>query len=552
MAAHLTRYPTILEKFYEFEQCRPNSLFLSEPVNRIAQTFTWKQAGDEIRRIVTALQSMGLPEQSKIAILGKNSAHWILADLAIMMAGFVSVPLYPTLSTETLQSILEHSECKVIFIGKLDNYEELAAGIPSSIKKISFPFYLKKDCLNWEDLIKKYSLSTANRLPDPHSLACIIYTSGTTGTPKGVMHSYYAHSYSLVTVIESLGNYFDSEKFFSYLPLCHVAERMVVEYTGVFCSGTIYFPESLETFSEDLANAQPTVFLAVPRIWEKFQQEILKKISQRTLDKLLAIPLLSSVFKKFIKKKLGLSRAKYMLTGASPTKISLLQWFAKLDIIIQEAYGMTENMALSHINRKETARFGTVGQSYKGVEVRLGKDNEVLVKSSASMIGYYKEPELTKQSFEDGFLKTGDEGFIDEQGYLTITGRIKDQFKTSKGKYIAPATIENKLLDDPNISQVCVVGSGQPYVLAVCMLNTKISEQEKAELTLLLKELLQKVNAKLEHHEQLAKLVVVAEEWSVANGFFTPTLKIKRKSIDSYYSSYYSHWLYSPEDVLFL
>ncbi len=168
------------------------------------------------------------------------------------------------------------------------------------------------------------------------------------------------------------------------------------------------------------------------------------------------------------------------------------------------------------------------------------------------MIGYYKEPELTKQSFEEGFLKTGDEGFIDEQGYLTITGRIKDQFKTSKGKYIAPATIENKLLEDPNISQVCVVGSGQPYVLAVCMLTTKVSEQEKAKLTLLLKELVQKVNAKLEHHEQLAKLVVVAEEWSVANGFFTPTLKIKRKSIDSYYSSYYSQWLQTSADVLFL
>ena len=552
MADNRIKYPTILEKFYEFEKTRADSLFLSEPVNRIAQTFTWKQAGDEIRRIVTALQSMGLPEQAKIAILGKNSAHWILADLAIMMAGFVSVPLYPTLSAETLQSILEHSESKVIFIGKLDNYEELKAGIPSSIKKISFPFYPKKDCLDWNDLINKHPLSITNPVPDPGSLACIIYTSGTTGTSKGVMHSYYAHSYSLVTVIESLGNDFDSEQFFSYLPLCHVAERMVVEYTGVFCGGTIYFPESLETFSADLANAKPTVFLAVPRIWEKFQQEILKKISQRTLDRLLAIPLLSSVFKKFIKKKLGLSRAKYMLTGASPTKISLLQWFAKLDIIIQEAYGMTENMALSHINRKETARFGTVGQSYKGVEVRLGKDNEVLVKSPASMIGYYKEPELTEQSFEEEFLKTGDEGFIDEQGYLTITGRIKDQFKTSKGKYIAPAPIENKLLEDPHISQVCVVGSGQSRVLALCILTIKISEQEKEKITFLLKKLLQKVNAKLEHHEQLAKLVVVSEEWTVANGFFTPTLKIKRKSIESYYSSYYSQWEQTAEDIIFL
>ena len=532
-------YPTILEKFYEHEKNRADALFLSEPVQGIAQNFTWKQAGDEIRSLVTALRSMGLPENSKMAILGKNSAHWIMADLAIMMAGFVSVPLYPNISTGTLQTLLLHSESKVIFIGKLDNYEELAQEIPASIIKISFPFYPKKDCLGWKDLLKKYPPSTTNLVPDPMSLACILYTSGTTGTPKGVMHTYYAHSYSLVTVIEALGNDFDAEIFFSYLPLCHVAERMVAEYAGVFCGGTIYFPESLETFSKNLRDAQPTVFLAVPRIWEKFQQEILKKIPQKTLNRLLAVPGLSSLIKKLLKKKLGLSRAKYILTGASPIKASLLLWFSKLGIIIQEAYGMTENIALSHINRKTKARFGTVGQSYNGVEVRLGKDNEVQVKSPASMIGYYKDPELTTQCFEDGFLKTGDEGFIDAEGYLTITGRIKDQFKTSKGKYIAPAPIEKMLQESSHLSQVCVVGSGQSHVLALGVLTKKISIQEQGSLTALFQDLLQKINTTLEHHEQLAKLVLVSEEWTVANGFFTPTCAIDRKSIDRYYGSYY-------------
>ena len=552
MADGVKLYSSILEKFYEYEQKFSGSLFLSEPVNGIAQNFTWKQAGYEIRRIVTALQSMQLPEKSKIAILGKNSAHWILADLAIMMAGFVSVPLYPNISAETLQTILLHSESKVIFIGKLDNFEELSPGISSEIKKISFPFYPQKDCLLWGELIKNYPPLPTNPVPNPASLVCILYTSGTTGTPKGVMHNDYAHSYSLLTVMEALGNDFNAEIFFSYLPLCHVAERMVVEYAGVFCGGTIHFPESLETFSKNLTDTQPTVFLAVPRIWEKFQQEILKKIPQRALNILLSVPLLSSAIKKILTKKLGLSRARYILTGASPIKTSLLQWFAKLDIIIQEAYGMTENMALSHINRKTTARFGTVGQSYNGVEVRLGKDNEVQVKSSASMIGYYKEPELTAQSFEEGYLKTGDEGFIDEEGYLNITGRIKDQFKTSKGKYISPAPIEKLLLESLLISQVCVVGSGQSHVLALCVLAKNVSLHEKGRLTVFLKEILQKVNRKLEHHEQLAKLVLVSEEWTVANGFFTPTLKIKRKIIDNFYGSYYSQWLLTKEEILFL
>jgi long-chain acyl-CoA synthetase len=525
---------------------------LSEPVNGTAQNFTWKQAGEEIRRIVSALHSLGLPENSKIAILGKNSAHWILADLAIMMAGYVSVPLYPNISGATLQSILDHSESKAIFIGKLDNYEELAIGIPSSIIRICFPFYPKEDCLNWNELKGKYPPLLTDHWPDAMSMACILYTSGTTGTPKGVMHTYYAHSYSLLTVMEALGNDFHEEIFFSYLPLCHVAERMVCEYASVFCGGTIYFPESLETFSKNLQEAQPTVFLAVPRIWEKFQQEILKKIPQKTLNILLAVPGLSSLIKKKVKRTLGLSRAKHILTGASPIKPSLLYWFAKLDIIIQEAYGMTENMALSNINRKSTARFGTVGQSFKGVELRLDKDNEVQVKSPASMIGYYKEPELTKESFEDGFLKTGDEGFIDADGYLTITGRIKDQFKTSKGKYIAPEPLEKMLLESPHISQVCVVGSGQSHVLALGVLTKKVSLQEQGRLAVLLKDFLQNINAKLEHHEKLAKLVFVSEEWTVANGFFTPTLKIKRKSIDSYYGSYYSQWLQAGSEILFL
>jgi long-chain acyl-CoA synthetase len=552
MADAFKTYPTILEKFYEYEKKRSDSLFLSEPVNGTAQTFTWKQAGDEIRRIAAALQSMQLPAASKIAILGKNSAHWILTDLAIIMAGYVSVPLYPNISPGTLQTILKHAECKVIFIGKLDYYEELENSIPSSIIKISFPFYPKQGCLLWGDLLKDFSPLKANPIPDLKAMACILYTSGTTGIPKGVMHHHYAHSYSLLTVFEALGNDFDAEIFFSYLPLCHVAERMVAEYAAVFCGGTIYFPESLETFSKNLQDTQPTVFLAVPRIWEKFQEEILKKIPQKKLNTLLAVPLLSAIIKKIVKKKLGLSRARYVLTGASPIRTSLLEWFAKLGIIIQEAYGMTENMALSHINRKKTARFGTVGQSYNGVAVRLGKDNEVQVKSPASMMGYYKEPELTAQTFEDGFLKTGDEGFIDADGYLKITGRIKDQFKTSKGKYIAPAPIENMLLENPQISQVCVVGSGQSHILAVCILKEQFSLNEKDKVTVVLKEYLKNVNEKLDFHERLAKLVVVSEEWTVANDFFTPTLKIKRKSIDDFYGQNYSQWLDTKEDVLFV
>lgn len=203
---------------------------------------------------------------------------------------------------------------------------------------------------------------------------------------------------------------------------------------------------------------------------------------------------------------------------------------------------MTENVALSHANKKGAVRFGTVGQPYPGVEVRLGKDNEVQVKSDASMMGYYKEPALTAECFEDGFLRTGDEGSIDTDGYLTITGRIKDQFKTSKGKYIMPAPIESKLLQSGLAAQVCVVGSGMPSAMALCTLTETAKQQEPATLAQNLQELIAQVNSGLEHHEHLSKLIVLPEEWTITNGLLTPTLKIKRKMIDASFADQYESW----------
>lgn len=545
-----TTYPTILEKFYQFEKEQPHKLFLSEPVQGVAQNHTWQQAGQQIRKMAAALLQLQLPVGSRIAIIGKNSPHWIMADLAIMMAGHIAVPVYPTVTANTLQQILEHSESQLLFIGKLDSVDSIKAGIPVSVKTISFPNWPWPDCMGWDEFIASVQPISQDILPDVEALNCILYTSGTTGSPKGVMHTHFAHSYSLLTVMKALGEELKNEVFFSYLPLSHIAERMVVEYCGIFTGGTIYFPESLATFSRDLEAAQPTIFLAVPRIWEKFREEILKKIPQQRLNVLLGLPLIGQILKKLMRKKLGLSRVRFALSGASPLHPSLPLFFAKLGITIQEAYGMTENMALATINRKATARFGTVGQSYDGVELKLGEQNEILVRSAANMIGYYKEPELTTASFEDGFLKTGDEGRLDADGYLYITGRLKDLFKTSKGKYVAPAPIEKKLLEHSLISQVCVVGSGESHALALCMLTTT-SIADRTQLSQTLSAIRKKVNEQLDPHEQLAKLVVVVrEEWTIANGFITPTLKIRRNSIDAHYGPFYAGWLLAEHDAV--
>ena len=548
MKAHAS-YPTLLEMFYRFEKGKANQVFLSEPIAGKAMSHTWQQAGVSIRKMAGALSALNLPAGSRIAIIGKNSAHWIMADLAITMAGHVSVPIYPTVTAATLRQILTHSESQVLFVGKLDAFEPLQPGIPSTVRCIHFPHWAWSDCEDWNNFSKDANAIEPDVLPDPQALSCILYTSGTTGDPKGVMHTHFAHSFSLLTVMEALGEDLQNEVFFSYLPLSHIAERMVVEYCGIFTGGTIYFPESLATFSRDLAAAQPTIFLAVPRIWEKFREEILKKIPQQRLDILFNIPVLGGFLKKLMRKKLGLSRVKYALSGASPLHPSLPIWFSKLGIVIQEAYGMTENMALATINRKPSARFGTVGQSYKGVELFLGADNEVLVKSPANMLGYYKEPEMSAACFENGFLKTGDEGRLDQDGYLTITGRIKDLFKTSKGKYVAPAPIEKKLLEHSIISQACVVGSGESHALALCMLSPEAGG-DRDQLQVMLSSIRQQVNQGLEYHEQIAKLIIVRDEWTIANGFFTPTLKIRRGAVDAHYGPQYAFWLLTKEEAI--
>ncbi len=544
-------YPTIIDQFCKFEQEKSDQLLFAEPVNGQYREFTWKSAGQEIRSIAAYLQNCGLNKGDKVAILSKNCAHWIMADLAIAMAGMVSVPLYPNITAIGVNEILLHSETKAIFVGKLDKPLEIRKGIPDDMLQISFPFYFNEGCLNWDDLVINTTPLIGIPTIDPHTLYCIMYTSGTTGNPKGVMHSFHTLSFAIHSFLKS-NPPFVNETFFSYLPLCHVAEKMLVQNGTIFTGGKAYFVESMDTFAANLQFTQPTVFLAVPRIWEKTKEEILKKMPQKKLSLLLRLPIISGLIKKAIRKKLGLLRAKYIYSGASPINKSLLEWFAQLDIIIQEAYGMTENSALSHINRKGSTKFGTVGQSYPGVEVKLSVENELLVKSEASMLGYYKDPELTAAMFEDGWLKTGDEGVIDNEGYFTITGRIKDQFKTSKGKYVIPAPIESKVLSNPYVSQACIVGSGIPSPLLLCTLSEKAQTEERTTILDHLTNLLAAINNQLEHHEKIAKLIIVQDEWTIENGILTPTLKIKRKMIDELFQQYYMAWLNLQSVVTFV
>jgi long-chain acyl-CoA synthetase len=546
----MSKFNSPLEAFLHWESATPKNTYLRQPLEAGMKEYTYQEAGDEVRRMATALNALNLPSQSKVALISKNCAHWIMADLAIMMSGHVSVPLYPTLGPDTIRLVLEHSESKAIFIGKLDNYEHQKSGI-TDIHKIGVKAYGINEDLSWEDLVSENEPLQEVPTPDMEDLLTIIYTSGTTGMPKGVMHT-VGNLTKTVNNADDVIPMPDNPRFFSFLPLSHVAERVAVGYHGLYRGAVFSFPYSLETFGADLAATQPHMFFAVPRIWAKFQEKILEKMPQKKLDKLLGIPILGGIVKKKIVKKLGLAEAYYMTTGAAPIAVSMLDWYEKLGIIIHQAYGMTEDCILSHYNLVGANKKGTVGPPLPGVTTKLSPEGEICIKSEVLMKGYYKEPELTAEMFdEDGFLKTGDIGEYDHDGYLTITGRVKDQFKTDKGKYIAPAPIELELLKNPHIEQVCLVGMGIPQPIALVIPSLAGQNVAREELSASLVQAVVDINPTLAKHEQVEKVVVMKEDWTVDNGLMTPTLKVKRNQVEKIHMPMYSSWFDSEDKVMY-
>ncbi len=542
-----------LARFYEWEQTCPDKIFMSQPLHGEWRKFTWRQTADEVRRLVAALQAYNLPPKSCIGLVSKNCAHWIIADLAIMMAGHISVPVYPNVGADTLNYVLTHSDAKILLVGKLDDWNFMKAGVPAGVECISFPWYGPKQdgFVYWEDLVKKYAPLQGNPDRDLDDVMSIIYTSGTTGTPKGVVHSFGNFAWAVATGVKHFNLPTGSMKLFSYLPMSHIAERMLTEMGGIYTNSEIWFAESLDQFVKNLAEAQPTIFFAVPRIWTKFQMGILSKMSQGTLNVLLAIPVVNNIIRNKIKTGLGLQHCTSYVSGAAPISPSLVAWWAKLGVDIEEVYAMTENCAISHANKKGHYKAGTQGQPFPGVEAKLSEVGEVLIKVPCNMQGYYHQPEMTAAALKDGWLYTGDKGVIDADGFLKITGRVKEIFKTDKGKYISPAPIEMKITKNNYVEQVCVVGSNLPQPIGLVVLSAEAKAKDHDYLKQSLSKTLDIINPELEKHERLHRLVVLKEDWTIENGLLTPTLKIKRNPIEDKYQPRYESWYHQTEAVVF-
>ncbi len=547
MLRKITEDDLALQSLYRWERMRPRQVFLTQPlIDGSVREWTWAGAAAEIRSMARYLKAQDWEPGTRIAILSRNCAWWMLADMAIWMAGYVTVPVYPSLKPQSVRQILEHSGAKACFLGATDYQESPTTGIPSAVSIVRFPTAALEDYPTWDVLVSANQPLAGMPVRPMDDLATIIYTSGTTGTPKGVMHSFGNLAYNAKTLAALIG-LTEKERFISYLPLAHIVERAGLEYNAFQLGCRVFFTAGIETFLADLNRARPTIFLSVPRLLLKIQQGVFAKMPRERLEKLLRIPILNLQVKRRILKQLGLSSVQHAASGAAPLPPEILMWYRKLGLNLSEGYGMTETL-ITHLPAPGSMRPGYVGAPIPGVEAKLGENDELMIRSPMNMLGYYNDPVATGAMLtEDGFIRTGDVARIDPDGQLKIVGRVKEQFKTSKGKYVAPAPIESHFMAHPMVEACCLMGTGMPSPFAVVLLSEesrkRVSDpKERALVESSLLALMNDINKLLEPHEQLLFVAAVHGPWTIGNDSMTPTLKIKRGVLENRYQACVEDW----------
>lgn len=557
----MTTERLILDYVLDHEAAHPDKVFLTQPVGGgKAVDYTWAQVVDQSRRMAAHLKDRGFEPGARIAILSKNCAHFLMAELAIWMAGYTTVAIFPTESAETVRFVLEHSEASLLFVGKLDTWPQQVSGVPAGLPCIGFPLAPSTDFDTWDAIVARTPPLPGRPHRAADDLAMLIYTSGSTGQPKGAMHSFAGVTRVGVGIVDRVREQIGVDapwRALSYLPLAHCFERAWVECSAfVHGQGHLFFADSLDTFVQDLQRARPTTFISVPRLWLKFQQGVFSKMPPKKLDRLLRIPLVRKAVGRKVLAGLGLDQVRMAGSGSAPIPAELIEWYRRLGLNLVEGYAMTEDFAYSHGSTVKLSAPGYVGVPYAGVEVRISEEGEILIKSPGQMVGYFKRPDLDAESFtEDGFFRTGDLGERRADGLLKLTGRLKELFKTSKGKYVAPAPIENRLNAHPMIELSIVSGVAQPAAYAMVVLaedlrpklgDPAVRARVEAELTVLLGE----VNQTLADYEQLRMIVVAPEPWSIENGCLTPTMKIRRSRIEAAVAPQVETWYRGQGAVL--
>jgi long-chain acyl-CoA synthetase len=535
-----------LEMFYRREQEIPDAVYLRQPKALVWQEYTWREVADQVRRIASFLKSREYPAGSRIAIWSSNSKDWPIVDLAIMLSGHISVPIYPGQDTGSARYIFNHSGARLVFAGAFDQAAHVQDALIEGMETVAM-LGCGIDCdTSLEAIIADYPPYPDSPVPDPEDVFTIIYTSGTTGSPKGVMHMHQTPGHVVPGLTKAFKMDEDENRLFSFLPMSHAAERIVVGMTSLYANASISFSEGLATFGDEIRSVQPTLFFAVPRLWVKFKEGIDAKIPPAAQANL------SDEQKAGIAIQLGLGEARFIFTGSAPCPQDVQGWFLDMGIVLRDGYGMTENFIHGVAWTKDDHPIsGCVGSPMDdSVQVRLSDTGEIQFKSKGLMKGYYLDEEKTAEVFDDGWYCTGDSGKFDEDGNLWVTGRVSEVFKTSKGKFIVPMKLEDHFGRCPILAQFCIMGHGfdQPVLLTTLSESGATLDQKtvKTELQALLDE----INAEVPPFERIGQ-IYVTPEWTIENTLLTPTMKLKRNQIEQTYRDQIEQNL-SGERVIFL
>ena len=528
-------YQSALQCFLENSAKFSERPFLHQPYDQQWKTFSFAEIEHQARCIASGLLAQGYETGDRIGIISRNCAEWYVADLATMMAGMISVPIYSTAGYKTISFVIEHSDMKAMFVGKLDSLDAAESAINENIQRIAFPYPTLSASETWQEWLDRYPAIVETHQADMDDCMTIVYTSGTTGDPKGVVISYLNLASATKCTVE-VNSVSDADRFLSYLPLAHITERCVIQNVAIYTGAQVFFTEDLNTFISDLRHASPTMFVSVPRLWSKFQAQVLAELPDKKLNFLLKLPIVGHLVIKKIHSKLGFSNTRKFGSGSAPIAVSLLQWFQKIGVNISEGWGMSETSGLSCGNAPfNSGHIGTIGVPLECVEMKLSADKEILIRGDAIFKRYYRAPEKTAAAFTGDWFHTGDCGETLDDGAYKIVGRVKEQFKTAKGKYVTPVPIEQMLCRNSLIEQICVMGIGlkQPLALLVLAIGHDANDPAVAsKLTATLNE----VNAELESHQRLDYLFLCKDSWTVENDLLTPTLKMKRDEIEQFYS----------------
>ena len=566
---------------------RPNDKCLNDKKNGEWKSISTQKYFESVNFISAALIEMGVKPQDKIALISTtNRSEWSIMDMAILQLGAITVPLYPNISSKDYEYILNHSESIFCFVSDHQIYDKVFS-VKSQVKNLReiYAFDRIEGCKNWSELIEvgkeawnEKKLDEVKSKVESKAIATIIYTSGTTGVPKGVMLSHGNIVSNVISATKKFPFEDRNQTALSFLPLCHIFERTFI-YGYLYNNISVYFAESLDTISENLKEVKPNFMTAVPRLLEKVYDKIyakgndLKGIKKSLFFWAVELGLkydpnhksdLIYNIKHWIANKLILSKWKTALggnleiicSGSAPLQARLARVFAAAGMTIAEAYGLTETSPAISVNdlRNGGLKIGTVGKIIEGVEVVIAADGEILCKGPNIMKGYFKDPEQTNQVMEGEYFKTGDIGTLDEEGFLKITDRKKQIFKTSGGKYIAPQVIESQLKQSLFIEQIMVIGEGKNMASALIQPSFEqaklwleeqgVSCKDDPESICKNEILSEKINDEIRLHdekfgkwERVKAIRLTPEVWSVGEGHLTPTMKVKRKVIMEKYQN---------------